>query len=139
MLRVNPEDADAHFGIGVVYSNLDSVSLAFKHLEKSMEYDPSHKRYVDANNNILHNYMKHFNAGQAATKDGNYEQAVYEFKIATLADPREWEGFYQLAVTYIKLGSDNFNRAKQALEEARNKAAENDKEMIEELLEKTTR
>lgn len=135
ILQENPEDAEAHFQLGIVYSIEDSVSLAFKHFEKSVEYDPSPKRISWVDQNLEHNYMKHFCLGKAAIKDGNYEHAVYEFKIATSADPRKWEAFYQLAITYIKLGSDNFNRAKQALEEARNRATGNNKEMIEQLLE----
>ncbi len=137
VLQENPEDAEAHFQLGVVYSNLDSVSLAFEHFGKSMEYDPNPKRIELANNNIRHNYRKHFYTGQAATRDNRYEIAAEEFKKATLADPRNWEGFYQLAVTYIKLGTDNYNIARQALEEAWDRATEHDKKIIEELLEKT--
>ena len=124
LLRDNPEDAEAHFQLGIVYSHLDSVSLAFKHFEKSMEYDPSPKTLENANRNIKHNYSKQFYMGQAALKAGDYEMTADFYRRATLADPRNWEGYYHLALTLIRLGPNNYSKARKLLEEAREKATE---------------
>jgi tetratricopeptide (TPR) repeat protein len=132
-LENNPEDAEAHFQLGVCYSNLDSVSLAFEHFSKSTEYDPNPKRTKLANNNIKHNFTKHYMMGQKAFEDKNYNVAATEFKKASLADPRQWLAFFKLGVTYTQLGIDNennYDRAKKAFEGAFHKAPDDDKRIV---------
>jgi tetratricopeptide (TPR) repeat protein len=132
-LQANPKDPEAHFQLGVAYSNLDSVYLGFKHFCKSMNYDPHPKRIELANNNIRHNYNKHYMMGQKAFEHKHYEIAAKEFKKATLADPRQWLGFFKLGVTYTQLGTGNKNNcdlAKRAFEKAFYIAPDDDKKIV---------
>lgn len=100
----NPKDAEAYFQLGISYSNLDSVSLAYENFVKSMELDPKKKR--DAENNIQHNFAKHYKLGQSAFKRNDYEAAAEEFKMATMADPSQAIGYYNLGVSYSRLGRE---------------------------------
>ena len=136
-VKNNPNDAEAHFQLGVSYSNLDSVALAYNHFKKSMDIDPSSKRIDLANNNIKHNYAKHYNKGQEAFQHRFYDEAALEFTKATKADPRQWEGFFNLGVTYTRLGLDNtsnYDRAIQALETALDNSTGNDRKKIENMI-----
>jgi Flp pilus assembly protein TadD len=103
-LAENPKDAEAYFQLGISYSNLDSVSLAYDNFVKSMELDPKKKK--DAQNNIQHNFAKHYKLGQSAFNRNDYENAAEEFNLATEADPTQTIGFYNLGVSYSRLGKE---------------------------------
>lgn len=103
-LAENPNDAEAYFQLGVSYSNLDSVSLAYDAFVKSMELDP--KKENDAQNNIQHNFAKHYKLGQSAFKRDDFQTAAEEFKLATLADPTQSIGYYNLGVSYSELAKN---------------------------------
>jgi len=100
----NPKDAEAYFQLGISYSNLDSVSLAYDNFVKATELDPKKKK--DAENNIQHNFAKHYKLGQSAFKREDYETAAEEFKLATRADPTQSIGYYNLGVSYSRLGRE---------------------------------
>lgn len=100
----NPKDAEAYFQLGLAYSNLDSVELAYQNFVTSMELDP--KKVQDCQNNIQHNFAKHYKLGQGAYRRDDYQAAVDEFELATLADPTQALGYYNLGVSYAKLGKD---------------------------------
>jgi Flp pilus assembly protein TadD len=100
----NPKDAEAYFQLGISYSNLDSVSLAYQNFVKSYELDPKKKK--DADNNIQHNFAKHYKLGQSAFKRDDYENAAEEFEMATEADPTQAIGYYNLGVSYSRMGKE---------------------------------
>jgi tetratricopeptide (TPR) repeat protein len=100
-LAENPADAEAYFQLGVAYSNLDSVSLAYDSFTKSMKLDP--KKANDAKNNIQHNFAKHYKLGQSAFNREDFQNAVDEFTLATRADPSQSIGYYNLGVAYSEL------------------------------------
>ena len=100
-----PNDAEAYFQLGVSYSNLDSVDLAYKCFTKSMELDP--KKQNNARNNIQHNFAKHYKLGQGAFKRGDYLGSAEEFGLATQADPEQAVAYYNLGVSYNRLGTDD--------------------------------
>lgn len=126
-LQQNPNEAEAYFQLGVSYSNLDSVALAYENFMKSVELEPKNeKRKELANNNIKHNYSKHYNSGQAAFQDKNLEAAASEFILATQADPRQAVAYYNLGVTYSRLAADDSTYHNNAIE------------VLEECLEKST-
>jgi tetratricopeptide (TPR) repeat protein len=56
------------------------------------------------NDNIKHNYAKHYNLGQKAFSRNEFDVSAKEFKLASLADPREAIGFYNLGISYARLG-----------------------------------
>jgi len=115
-LQQNPNDAEAYFQLGVSYSNLDSVSLAFENFMKSVELDPKNeKRKELADNNIKHNYSKHYNTGQAAFQDKDMQTAAKEFIKATEADPRQAVAYYNLGVTYSRMAVDDSTYHEKAI------------------------
>jgi superkiller protein 3 len=103
-LADNPNDAEAYFQLGVSYSQLDSVALAYDCFVKSYELDPKKKN--DAENNIQHNFAKHYKLGQSAYKRDDYQTAADEFKLATEADPTQSVGYYNLGVSYYSMGKE---------------------------------
>ncbi len=97
----NPADAEAYFQLGVSYSNLDSVALAYENFMKSVELDPRKQPLVE--NNVKHNFAKHYKLGQSAFNRSDYEAAAREFGLATQADPRQAVAYYNLGVAYARL------------------------------------
>jgi superkiller protein 3 len=103
-LADNPNDAEAYFQLGVSYSHLDSVALAYDCFVKSIELDP--KKEKDADNNIQHNFAKHYKLGQSAYKRDDFQTASEEFVLATMADPTQSVGYYNLGVSYYSMGRE---------------------------------
>lgn len=103
-LAENPNDAEAYFQLGISYSNLDSVALAYDCFVKAMELDPKKKN--DAENNIEHNFVKHYKLGQSAYKRDDFQTAAEEFELATSADPTRSVGYYNLGVSYYSMGKE---------------------------------
>lgn len=103
-LADNPNDAEAYFQLGVSYSELDSVSLAYENFVKAMELDPKKKK--DCENNIQHNFAKHYKLGQSAYKRDDFQTAAEEFELAVSADPNQAVGYYNLGVSYYSLAKE---------------------------------
>jgi tetratricopeptide (TPR) repeat protein len=101
-LAKNPRDAEAEFQLGVAYSYLDSVGLAYKHFKKTAEIDPN--REQDVQNNIQSNFARHYNAALNSIKDENYAGAATELERAVQADPMDEKGHFQLGTVYTRLG-----------------------------------
>jgi tetratricopeptide (TPR) repeat protein len=99
----DPEDAEAHFQLGVACSHLDSVAAAYEHFMRSARLDGSAARRNLVENNVRHNFSKHYTNGQAEYARGNYAAALGHLERATQADPRRGVGFYNLGVTYARL------------------------------------
>ncbi|NIM19264.1 MAG: tetratricopeptide repeat protein [Candidatus Latescibacteria bacterium] len=135
-LQENPRDAEAYFQLGISYSNLDSVALAYENFQKSVELDPSDKRKELAENNIKHNYSKHYNSGQAAFQDKEYNAAAEEFIAATQADPRQSVAYYNLGVAYSRLAAEDstyHERSIEALEQCLEKSTPDQSHYIDAL------
>jgi tetratricopeptide (TPR) repeat protein len=113
-LAQNPNDAEAYFQLGVSYSHLDSVRMAYENFQKAIELDPRKEQM--ANDNIRHNYAKHYNLGQKAFLRSEFTVSAREFKLASLADPREAIGFYNLGVSYARLGEEDPSYYEKAIE-----------------------
>jgi tetratricopeptide (TPR) repeat protein len=104
-LATNPNDAEAEFQLGLAYSYLDSVGLAYKHFMRSAQIDPS--RDKDAQNNIQSNFAKHYNKALNYEKDNDHMNAATEFERAVEADPVDEKGYSQLGVVYNKLAAQS--------------------------------
>ena len=104
-LAENPADAEAHFQLGISYSHLDSVGLAYDYFVKAAELYP--KKARDVENNIQHNFAKHYKLGQSAYNRRDYETASAEFGIATEADPTQSVAYYNLSVAQRELANEN--------------------------------
>lgn len=103
-LADNPNDAEAYFQLGVSYSFLDSVALAYENFSQAMALDPKKKK--DAENNIQHNFAKHYKLGQSAYKRDDFQAASEEFVLAVSADPTQAVGYYNLGVSYYSLAKE---------------------------------
>lgn len=101
-LATNPNDPEAEFQLGVAYSYLDSVALAYEHFTKAGELDP--KRAADVQNNIQSNFARHYNAALNSIKDEDYAKAAGELEKAVRADPMDEKGHFQLGSIYARLG-----------------------------------
>jgi tetratricopeptide (TPR) repeat protein len=101
-LATNPNDPEAEFQLGVAYSYLDSVALAYTHFKRAGEIDP--KRAADVQNNIQSNFARHYNAALNSIKDEDYPKAAVELEKAVRADPMDEKGHFQLGSIYARLG-----------------------------------
>ena len=101
-LRKKPQDPEAHFQLGLAYSQLDSVGLAYDHFTKSAEYDrrnPTRRSMVA--DNIASNYARHYNS---ALKQDSPEGRAEEFALSVAADPTQSKAHFQLGRTLDVLG-----------------------------------
>ncbi len=115
-LAKDADDPDAHFYIGIAYSELDSVALAYRHFTRAKELEP--KKARDVANNIQSNYAKHYKLGQAAFGRTDITTAAAEFTLATEADPTQSAAHYNLAVMYSRLAPTDSTYDAKALAEA---------------------
>jgi len=104
-LADNPQDAAAYFELGISYSYLDSVALAYENFMKAAELDPKMK--ADADNNIQHNFAKHYKLGQSAFNRSDWPVASEEFLLAAAADPTQGVAYYNLGVAYARMAVDD--------------------------------
>ena len=100
-LEKNPNDAEAHFQMGVSYSYLDSVALAYEHYVKAKELDS--EKTADVDNNIQSNFARHYKLGQSSFNRQDMKAAATEFELATKANPTQARAYYNLAVAYQRL------------------------------------
>ncbi len=100
-IEKNPNDAEAYFQLGISYSYTEEMALSYGHFMKAVELDPNKQKLSE--DNIKSNWARHFNAGIAEFQGDNLEGAAVEFEEATDADPRQINGWLNLAKTYNKL------------------------------------
>lgn len=105
-LAKNPDDAEAHFQLGVSYSLTKKMKEAYEEFMEAARLDPEGKK-EDVENNIRGNWAKHFNNGIAEFQSENYVGAAVEFEQATLADPRQIKGWLNLAKVYSRIGLED--------------------------------
>jgi len=105
-LAKNPDDAEAHFQLGISYSMTKKMREAYEEFMTAARLDPEGKQ-EDVENNIRSNWARHFNNGVAEFQSENYVGAVNEFEQATLADPRQIKGWLNLAKVYSRIAIDD--------------------------------
>jgi len=104
-IEKNPNDAEAHFQLGISYSYTEEMALSYEHFKKSVELDPNKQKLSE--DNIKSNWARHFNAGIAEYQGDNIEGAAVEFEEAAMADPRRINGWLNLAKSYNKLAKED--------------------------------
>lgn len=115
-LAKNPDDAEAHFQLGVSYSYLDSVGLAYEQFMKAKELDP--EKATDVDDNIQTNFAKHYKLGQSSFNRQDMKTAAFEFEMATRANPTQSVAYYNLAVAYQRLAPTDSTMHVKALNAA---------------------
>jgi tetratricopeptide (TPR) repeat protein len=108
-LAKNPNDAEAHFQLGIAYSRLDSTALAYQNFVEAKKLDPTREKIID--NNIQSNFAKHYNRALNMEKEDDWKTALDELRKATESDPTQPKGFYQLGKACIKLAGDDSTHA----------------------------
>jgi protein O-GlcNAc transferase len=111
-LEKNPDDAEAHFQLGISYSYTGDMQKAYEEFQTAARLNP--KKLNDVENNIKHNWAKHFNDGVAEFQADNLEGAAHEFKQATLADPRQVKGWLNLAKVEYGLAKEDSTYLEEA-------------------------
>ncbi len=100
-LEKDPNDAEAHFQLGISYSYIEEMALSYENFMKAAELDPNKQKLAE--DNIKSNWARHFNAGIAEFQGDNIEGAAVEFKETVDADPRQIKGWLNLAKAYNSL------------------------------------
>jgi tetratricopeptide (TPR) repeat protein len=92
-----PDSADAYFGRGLVYHQLEQVQQAIADLDTAIELDPGHP-------------YAHFQRGFVYHQLEEYEQAVADFTRAIEIRPDEWAAMLR-ASAYNCLGQEELAQA----------------------------
>jgi len=110
-LENNPNDAEAHFQLGVSYSYTGDMAGAYKEFITAATLDP--KKRDDAETDIKSNWAKHFNNGLSEFQTENLAGAAHEFELTTQADPRQVKGWLNLTKVYYQLSLNDSTYAQQ--------------------------
>jgi tetratricopeptide (TPR) repeat protein len=113
-LQKNPDDAEAHFQLGISYSYTGDMVGAYREFMTAERLDP--KKVADAETDIKSNWAKHFNNGLSEFQSDNLAGAAHEFELTTQADPRQVKGWLNLAKVYYSLALNDSTYLPQAYE-----------------------
>jgi protein O-GlcNAc transferase len=87
----DPQNAEAHFMLGLTYFNLSEYDNARASFAQALKLEPERAAAV------------HHNLGVLAYQTGEMETAVTEFEAALAADPNDPDSHYQLGATYLQI------------------------------------
>ncbi len=104
-LEKNPTDAEAYLQLGIAYSYTEEMALSYENFMKASMYDLNKTKLAE--DNIKSNWARHFNAGIAEFQGDNIEGAAVEFEEAVMADPRQINGWLNLARSYRRLADED--------------------------------
>lgn len=85
----DPNNAEIHFQLALVYFNLQRYELAEDHFNTSLELEPDRAAAV------------HHNLGVLAYQTGDLDTALAEFNAALEADPDDPDTYYQRGAAYL--------------------------------------
>lgn len=85
----NPQNAEAHFLLGLAHFNLEEYGPAEEAFHRSLELDVDRAAAV------------HHNLGALAYQTGEIETAIAEFQAALEIDPDDSDSHYQLGAAYL--------------------------------------
>jgi superkiller protein 3 len=111
-LENNPNDAEAHFQLGISYSYTGDMVQAYKEFMTAATLDP--KKRDDAETDIKSNWAKHFNNGLSEFQTENLAGAAHEFELTTQADPRQVKGWLNLTKVYYQLSLNDSTYTQRA-------------------------
>jgi tetratricopeptide (TPR) repeat protein len=120
-LAQNPEDGDTHYFMGAAYFGKDTdlsteapeygdssavfLERAYKHFIRAKELAES-SWGESSDVNIVGQFARHNNRGIIASKNGDYVTAELEYRLATIADPENYKGYYARAGALWELAKE---------------------------------
>jgi tetratricopeptide (TPR) repeat protein len=128
-LKKTPDNGDVHYFMGAAYFGKDNdlktdidayadssalfLQEAYKHFTKAKELAPG-AWGKDCDNNIVSMFGRHYNRGVIASKKNDHATAALEYRLATLADPENYEGYYAHAAALAPLAMENKKNGDEA-------------------------
>ncbi len=119
-LAQNENDGDTHYFMGAAYYGKDDglaeyapnyvdssgvwLAKAFGHFTKAKQLAEA-SWGVSADENIVSMYGRHFNRGVIKMKNNDFKAAAGEFKLATIADPDNYQAYYQHAQALLGMAN----------------------------------
>ena len=89
-VRNNPDDANAHYNLGIAYYNTGKHKEAIESYKQAIRLDPDFA-------------MAHYNLGTTYNNTGKYQKAIESHKHAIRLDPDDADTHYNLGNAYIIL------------------------------------
>jgi tetratricopeptide (TPR) repeat protein len=120
-LQQNPQSGDTHYFIGAAYFGKDQeldpeapgyADSSEKYMSKAYEHFTAAKHYaeadwgLDADNNIVSMFGRHYNLGVIAAKKGDHATAAMEYRLASVGDPENFKGYYAHAGSVWELARE---------------------------------
>ena len=78
---------------------------AYSHFGKAKELAPG-AWGKSCDDNIVSMFGRHFNRGVIATKKGAHAEAAIEYRLASIADPENYQGYYAHAAAILPLANE---------------------------------
>ncbi len=101
-VKGDPMNPEAHFLLGQIYADRDSVDLMNEHFDLVLKVKP--KKYDnDINGWRDKAWTQHYNNGVRAIQKDKMEEALKEFNIAVRADPSRVDSYKSLGLTYLRM------------------------------------
>ncbi len=105
-VKINPDDADAHYNLGAAYSKSGKYQEAIESYKQVIRIDPdgalAHTNlgvvYAESGTDIAE---VHYNLGLAYGKSGMHKEAIESFKQAIRIDPDFAWAHNNLGIAYI--------------------------------------
>jgi len=120
-LAKNPNDGDTHYFMGAAYYGKDSdlkpeaegyadsseayLKQAYAHFMKAKELAPG-AWGKSCDDNIVSMFGRHYNRGVIATKKASHAEAAVEYRLASIADPENYQGYYAHAAALLPLAME---------------------------------
>jgi len=114
-VRGDSNNAEAHFLLGSIYADRDSVEQMNRHFDlasrlKPKKYDGDIKSWRDKG------WTQHYNNGVRALQKDKLEEALKEFTMSVQVDSARADGYKSLGLTYLRLdqtekGIETFEKA----------------------------
>ncbi len=91
LVRLKPEDEEAHFNLGFCFARLTQLDQAVHHYSEAIRFLPE---YAEAHNNL----------GNLLVRQGRLEKAMEHFKAAVLNGPESSSAHNNLGTLLVRLG-----------------------------------
>ena len=120
-LQKTPENGDVHYFLGASYFGKDEqlktdgegyadssalfLGKAYTHFVKAKELAPGAWGKA-SDDNIVSMFGRHYNRGVIASKKNAHEEAALEYRLATIADPENYEGYYAHAAALAPMAME---------------------------------